>query len=216
MSKIPDQTVREAISTIVAHAKAANRPFVETVELQVTLKGIDPKKDKRFSGSIQLPNNPRPKGAICIIADAHHMEEAAKLGIDCIDMDGLAKFNKDKKLIKKFAKKYDAFIATNTLIRRIPRVLGPGLARAGKNPIAVAHGADLMAQVTSLQSTVKFQLKKVICLNLAVGNVAMTEDEIHHNLVLSINFLVSLLKKGWQNLKCIYIKTTQSPSVRIL
>ena len=30
------------------------RKFVETVELQVTLKQIDPAKDKRFSGSFQL------------------------------------------------------------------------------------------------------------------------------------------------------------------
>lgn len=30
------------------------RKFVETVELQITLKNYDPNKDKRFSGSIRF------------------------------------------------------------------------------------------------------------------------------------------------------------------
>jgi len=32
---------------------------------------------------------------------------------------------------------------------------------------------------------------------------------------MSINFLVSLLKKGWNNVKSLYIKTTMSKSYRI-
>ena len=39
--------------------KGKKRGFVETVELQVTLKQIDPAKDKRFAGSFQLPNPTR-------------------------------------------------------------------------------------------------------------------------------------------------------------
>jgi large subunit ribosomal protein L10Ae len=37
--------------------------------------------------------------------------------------------NKNKKLVKKLAKKYDAFIASEALIRQIPRLLGPGLSK---------------------------------------------------------------------------------------
>ena len=54
----------------------------------------------------------------------------------------------------------------------------------------------------------KFQLKKVLCLAVAVGNVEMTEREIFVNTQMSVNFLVSLLKKNWQNVKTIYVKTT--------
>ncbi|CAC9888506.1 unnamed protein product [Aureobasidium pullulans] len=36
-------------------------------------------------------------------------------------------------------------------------------------------------------------------MGVAVGNVEMTEDELIGNIMLSINYLVSLLKKGWQN-----------------
>jgi large subunit ribosomal protein L10Ae len=43
--------------------------------------------------------------------------------------DDLKKLNKNKKLVKKLARKYDAFIASDTLIKQIPRILGPGLSK---------------------------------------------------------------------------------------
>jgi len=43
--------------------------------------------------------------------------------------DDLKKLNKNKKLIKKLARKYDAFVASDTLIKQIPRLLGPGLSK---------------------------------------------------------------------------------------
>ena len=50
---------------------------------------------------------------------------------------------------------------------------------------------------------VKFQLKKVLCMGVAVGNVAMEEKQIFQNVQMSVNFLVSLLKKNWQNVSCL-------------
>ena len=41
--------------------------------------------------------------------------------------DDLKKLNKDKKKVKKLAAQYDAFLASDTLIKQIPRLLGPGL-----------------------------------------------------------------------------------------
>jgi ribosomal protein L1 len=38
--------------------------------------------------------------------------------------DDLKKLNKNKKLIKKLARKYDAFVASDSLIKQIPRLLG--------------------------------------------------------------------------------------------
>lgn len=43
--------------------------------------------------------------------------------------DDLKKLNKNKKLIKKLARKYDAFVASEALIKQIPRLLGPGLSK---------------------------------------------------------------------------------------
>jgi hypothetical protein len=46
-----------------------------------------------------------------------------------ISQDGARRLNKNKKLVKKLAKKYDAFLASEALIKQIPRLLGPGLSK---------------------------------------------------------------------------------------
>ncbi|WRX33744.1 Ribosomal protein uL1/ribosomal biogenesis protein - like 6 [Theobroma cacao] len=132
MSKLQSDALREAISTIVAQSKEKNRKFTETIELQIGLKNYDPQKDKRFSGSVKLPHIPRPKMKICMLGDAQHVEEAEKIGLDYMDVEALKKLNKNKKLVKKLAKKYQAFLASEAIIKQIPRLLGPGLNKAGK------------------------------------------------------------------------------------
>ena len=77
--------------------------------------------DKRFSGQIKLPTIPRPQMTICVLGDAHDIDRAKQLGVDVMSVDDLKKMNKNKKLVKKLAKKYDAFIASEVLIKQIPR-----------------------------------------------------------------------------------------------
>ena len=70
-------------------------------------------------------------------------------------------------------------------------------------------------QVNEIKSSIKFQLKKVLCLGVAIGNVSMTDKELYVNLQMAINFLVSLLKKNWQNVRCLYIKTSMGKPIRL-
>ncbi|RWW42185.1 hypothetical protein BHE74_00052309, partial [Ensete ventricosum] len=132
-SKLQSDVLREAISQVVGDSREKKRKFTETVELQIGLKNYDPQKDKRFSGSVKLPHIPRPKMKVCMLGDAQHVEEAEKIGLDYMDVEGLKKMNKNKKLVKKLAKKYHAFLASEAIIKQIPRLLGPGLNKAGKN-----------------------------------------------------------------------------------
>merc|ERR1712098_205179 len=117
-------------------------------------------------------------------------------------MGDLKKLNKNKKLVKKLAQAYDAFLASQGLVPQIPRLLGPGLNKAGKFPTLITHSDNLETKVNDIKKTVKFQLKKVLCMGVAIGNVEMSADECRQNLIMAINFLVSLLKKNWNNVKC--------------
>merc|ERR1712107_539470 len=72
--------------------------------------------------------------------------------------DDLKKLNKDKKKVKNLAKSYDAFLCSDTLIKQIPRLLGPGLNKAGKFPALITHNDDIEAKVLDLKSTIKFQM----------------------------------------------------------
>jgi large subunit ribosomal protein L10Ae len=128
----------------------------------------------------------------------------------------LKKLNKNKKSIKKLAKKYDAFLASDSLIKMLPRLLGPGLHKAGKFPSPISHQDSLIEKANELRATIKFQLKKVLCLGVAVGHVKMTEDELLGNIMLAINFLVSLLKKGFQNVGSVHLKSTMGSPERLI
>merc|ERR1711878_107026 len=89
------------------------------------------------------------------------------------------------------------------------------LNKAGKFPTLVTHSDNLSQKVLDLKSPIKFQMKKVLCLSVAIGNVEMTEEELVQNIHLAMNFLVSLLKKHWQNVKSLHVKSTMGPVQRL-
>jgi large subunit ribosomal protein L10Ae len=214
-SKIASDVLREGISGILEGAKAKPRKFTETNELQIGLKNYDPQKDKRFSGTVKLPYIPRPGMKVCVLGDVKHCEQAQAIGIDARSVEDLKKLNKNKKLVKKLAKSYHAFLASEAVIKQIPRLLGPGLNKAGKFPSPISGGKSVEDMVNETKANIKFQLKKVLCLGVAVANVSMEEAQIRTNIMYSVNFLVSLLKKNWQNVKCLYIKSTMGKPFRL-
>ena len=162
-----------------------------------------------------MPYVPRPNMKVCVLGDAFHCDQAKAVGLESMSVEDLKKLNKNKKLVKKLAKKYDAFLASDTLIKLIPRLLGPGLNKAGKFPTPITHLDDIVAKANEIRATIKFQLKKVLCMGIAVGHVEMTDEELLSNIMLAVNFLVSLLKKNWQNVKSLFIKSSMGAPVRL-
>ena len=215
MSKISRDILLEAINGLLLASQEKKRKFTESVELQISLKNYDTQKDKRFSGTVKLRHIPRPKMSVCVLGDQQHCDEAKANSIPCMDQDALKKLNKQKKPIKKLAKQYDAFLASDSLIKQIPRIVGPGLNKAGKFPSMLTHNESMVAKIEDVRATIKFQMKKVLCLAVAVGHVSMTPEELATNITIAINFLVSLLKKNWQNVRALYIKSTMGPAQRL-
>ena len=74
---------------------------------------------------------PRKKFRVCVLGDQAHCDEAKEKGLPSMSADDLKKLNKDKKKVKNLAKSYDAFLCSDTLIKQIPRLLGPGLNKVG-------------------------------------------------------------------------------------
>merc|ERR1712146_532845 len=214
MSKLPADALKENIATILKGAKDKKRKFLETIELQVVLKNYDTQKDKRFAGSIKLPNVPRPRLSCCILGDAKHVEAAKAAGIPCMDVEALKALNKDKKKVKKLANKFNFFLASPTVLKQIPRLLGPTMHKLGKFPTLLESSDVIVEKIDSIRSTVKFQLKKVLTLGVAVAHVDMTDHQVYANVQITVNFLISLLKKNWQNVKTLNLKSTMGKPQR--
>merc|ERR1719330_786705 len=179
--KLNNAMVLEGVQQLRA-ANTKKRNFKETVEIQIALKDYDPAKDKRFVGSVRLPNIPRDTLKICLIADAKHEEEAKKSGVDIAltSLDELKKFNKDKKLVKKWAKQYALLLASDTVLKKVPTVVGPILTRINRFPTVVGK-EPLKNKIVDTRASVKFQLKKVTCMATSVGTQEMTDEELKQN-----------------------------------
>jgi len=218
-SKLPSDTLNDAVHAILTRAasKEHKKKFVETVELQIGLKNYDPIKDKRFTGVLRLPVAPRKKFTVCIIGDAKHIEDAKTAGIPFASQDDLKKLKKDKKLVKKFANQYDAFLASASLIRLIPRLVGPGLNKAGKFPAVLNPNDNILEKVEAQKQSIKFQMKskRGMCMGVPIATVEHSQDVIISNIHQSVNYLVSLLPKNWQQVKRLYVKSTMGPAHRI-
>merc|ERR1712055_430149 len=210
-SKVTRDNLYECVNNVLQGSQDKKRKFRETVELQIGLKNYDPQKDKRFSGTVKLKYIPKPKMKICVLGDQMHIDEAKDNGMPAMSADDLKKLNN----VKKLAKRYDAFLASDTLIKQIPRLLGPGLNKAGKFPTMCTHSEKLTDKAADIQATIKFQMKKVLCLSVAIGHIEMKPDELVQNIYLAMNFLVSLLKKHWQNVRSLHIKSTMGTPQRL-
>lgn len=156
-SKLSVSAVRSSIKEVLADANGEKkRNFVETIELQIGLKNYDPQRDKRFSGTVKfvtflflqqtrltfavyrLPNVPRPRMSICILADAADIDRAKQIGLEYMSVNDLKSTavisygfgpplnkNTGKKLVKKFVKEIQRLPCVR-FIKQIHRLLGPG------------------------------------------------------------------------------------------
>ncbi|KAF3814682.1 hypothetical protein GH733_016958 [Mirounga leonina] len=61
--------------------------FLETVELQISLKNYDPQKDKRSLGTIRLKSTPCPKFSVCDLGHQQYCDEAKAVDIPRMGME---------------------------------------------------------------------------------------------------------------------------------
>lgn len=209
MSKIRNDVLREAVRAIQKRSLVdKKRKFVETIELQVRLKGYNIQKDKRFIGQMKLPYVIRPNLRIGILGDQLHNEQAQAAGIPFYDTQTLTNFNKEKKTIKYWAKKHHLFLASENVIKTLNRTLGPNFNKTGKFPAPIRTSERVADVVEDTKKTVKFRLRKSIAFGFPVANVNLTEDQIVANVMTATNYLVTLLKKQWQSIGAIKLHST--------
>merc|ERR1712087_378413 len=217
---IETEVLMDAIKSVIHHSKKVKkRRFLETVEVMFGLKNFDPARDKRIAGSTELPHAPRMKFSALVLGNEKHLMEAKELGLDTRSLDDLKKVNRDKKIVKKMGKSYDKILASATIIRQVPRLLGPQLNRMGMFPLAVRANETIAEKVEGFSKNVKFALKfkagAPMCLSGPIGHVKMSQQHLAENVIAAINFVLTLMKRGWQNVKKIHIKSSMGPTFTI-
>merc|ERR1711981_1415413 len=175
MSKINQEQLKTAIEWIRENRKQRN--FVETCDLQILLRDYNPEKEKRFNSTVVLPNQAKSRQKVCVIANVTHLEQCKKHDIPCIDMDAVKKFNKQGKPIKKWARTFDFLLVSETINKQVAAQMGKILSSVHKLPLLLGENEKVVDK--------------------------LKDEELRMNINKSLNFLISLLPKGWHNIRTV-------------
>ena len=195
--------------------KSKPRKFPQTVELQIALRNYNAKKEKKVAADIDLPNPvKRAIKVICIVNDADK-DQCKRDNIDHVDLDFFKKFADDVKQIKKWARSYDMVLVSSALNRNLNKLIGKPLTSVQRLPILIPEGGNIRAKIEQLHQSARFKIKGVTWVNTAVAQEAQTSEQIRANILKALNFFVSLMPKGWQNIRSLGIKSSMGKYVKL-
>jgi large subunit ribosomal protein L1 len=209
---VDKKSIQQAISE--ARASAGKRKFVQSFDLIIRLKGIDPKTIK--ADSVQLPKGRWKPAKIVVIADQETALFAKKGGADLVIEKGeLTKY--DKKTAKKIAAEYEWFVPQMHLMQPFAKQFGPALGARGKMPlpkdILSSSGADPVKVVERLKESVRVKTKSDPVIQVLIGMESMADEDVAENAWAIYDSLLHHLPQGTNNLGRIMIKTTMGKPV---
>ncbi len=209
------QSLLQAIKE--AKEKAGKRKFVQSIELIINLRDVDPKKSEdRFQEIVGLPSPPGKGNKVCVIATGEMALKAKRAGADLvIEKSELEAVAGDKKRQKELARTYDFFIAEAPLMPIIGRTLGATLGPKGKMPTPVHPTADIKGQIEARRKTVLVKLRGQPVLQCRVGDEKMSDEEIAENVQATMRRVEGRLKRGIRNIRSVYLKATMGPPVKV-
>lgn len=203
----------EAFTLLKAAVKAAERKFVESVDIAIRL-GVDPKKsDQAVRGATVLPKGTGKSVRVAVIAQGDAADQAKIAGADIVGFDDLAEQIKGGKI------DFDVLIATPAsmrLVGQLGQILGPrGLM---PNPKVGTVSNDVTKAVTNAKSgQVSYRTDKAGILHCKLGNVGFEAAD----LIANLNALIADVRKARPSsakgiyLKKITVSSTMGPGVNI-
>ena len=208
----------DAIIQAVEEAKkrAKKRRFIQSVDLIVKLRDVDPKKkpEDRINITIPLPHSiPNKVPKICAIVSGAALTAVKEAKVDTIlTREDVEKMSGDKKTIRKLAQTHDFFIATPDLMPLIGRVMGPILGPRGKMPEVYPPNADWKAVVERLRRSTRVRVKDQPQFMTRVGSEIMDSKEIAENIVTVLEEIMRR-KYGKDKIEWTKVKLTMGPPV---
>ena len=193
------------------------RNFKQTIDLVINLKDLDLKKpENRFQELVELPHLVGERNRICIIASGEMALRAKRIGVDMIlQRSELESFAGDKKKLKDLGRTYDFFIAEASLMPVVGRILGATLGPKGKMPTPIPPTADIKESIEKYRKMVLIRLRGQPVLQCRVGTEKMSDNEIAENIHALMGKIEEKLKRGIQNVRSIYVKSTMGSPFKV-
>lgn len=203
-----------------AKESAQKRNFNQSIDLIITLKGLDLKKNDQHVDFFMNLHNARPKKVKVCGLVGPELSEASKEAFDhTITVEEFSGF-KDKRSTKKLARSYDFFVAQGNIMAKVAQTFGRSFGPKGKMPnpkggMVVPPNANLKAVYEKLQSTLHVKVKSHLMYQVSVGYEDTPEEEVIDNIMTVYDQLIHHLPQERNNYREGIIKLTMGKSVKI-
>jgi large subunit ribosomal protein L1 len=209
---------RKDINEAITKARQASkkRKFEQTFEMAINLRELDMKRpENRVNLRVQLPNGIGGQ-KVLVFAGGDLALRARRSGADAIiEPPELAELAKDKKAAKKKLKGFDIFISEAPLMPTVGRVAGPILGPRGKMPTPVPPQAPVDTVIERERRAVVLRSRDKMFCHVMVGRENMTDEQVAQNIETILTNLIGATKRGYGNIKSIYLKTTMGESIKL-
>tara|TARA_B100000768_G_scaffold109795_1_gene101796 strand:- start:813 stop:1457 length:645 start_codon:yes stop_codon:yes gene_type:complete len=209
-----EENINNAIKEAIENAP--ERKFVESMDIQFTIKDVDLKNPtNRIKEEVRLPSGRGRDVRIAMFAAGEAATRAREAGIHVITPPEIEELGGNKGRAKKVGNQFDFFLSEVPHMGLIGRYLGTVLGPRGKMPRPVPPTLDPAAIATGLKTTVVVKSGDKMTFHSTIGTVGQTQEELLANAMEVYNRVIGRLERGAGNIRSLFIKTTMGPSTRV-
>ncbi len=185
------------------------RNFTQTIDLVISLKGIDLKKpESKFSEDVILPHGRGRDAKIVVFSD-----NLENLDAEILSSSDVQKYTTSKKMTRKLANKTDFFLSEAPLMPLIGKSMGQILSPRNKMPKVLS--GDVNSLVKNYKRMVRIAVKSSPVIQCFIGREDMNENQLAENIEAVLKFFETKLPRGRQNIGKVLIKYTMGKPVKI-
>lgn len=209
-----EENIKNAIKEAIENAP--ERKFVESIDIQFTIKDVDLKNPtNRIKEEVRLPSGRGRDVRIAMFAAGEAATRAREAGIHVITPPEIEELGGNKGHAKKIGNQFDFFLSEVPHMGLIGRYLGTVLGPRGKMPRPVPPTLDPAAIATGLKTTVVVKSGDKMTFHSTIGTVGQSQEELLANAMEVYNRVIGRLERGAGNIRSLFIKTTMGPSTRV-
>ncbi|MBI2005580.1 MAG: 50S ribosomal protein L1, partial [Candidatus Aenigmarchaeota archaeon] len=185
------------------------RNFSQSIDLIVSLKGVDLKKsENKFSEDLVLPHGREKDANVVVFSD-----NLSNLGCDILTTADIQRIAGNKRDAKNLGADVDFFLSEAPLMPIIGKSLGQMLAPRGKMPKVIV--GDVKKLVENYKKSVRIAVKNSPVIQCFVGKENMENRKVAENVETVLKFLETKLSRGRQNIGKVLLKLTMSKPVKV-
>lgn len=199
------------VESVLDEIKSENDEFTDTIQVQVNLKGLDPKRDNKITKDVTMPHKVRYMDKIIVIADKETAERCEKNNIPFYTIDDLMqdKMIKERKNIFKINKHFILSKGYNKVYQL------KNFLRAGKIPYQLKPDDKVEDVYKNATYMYKLRVKDMSVTSFPIGHTKMDNNALYENLKHVFGVVVAALKKGEDNIKNVFLKGAQKTPKKI-